>query len=95
MVQHPLELGTVLERPAGLVGPYPDAPSRLEGIGLKMGVLLGGADSGVAEEVSHPASVSKTAGEGVDERLFSDTAYGSGEGLFLDDHLWVVKNGPY
>jgi hypothetical protein len=39
------------------------------------------------------ASVSKTAGEGVDERMFSDTAYGSGEGLFLDDHLWVVKNG--
>jgi hypothetical protein len=39
--------------------------------------------------------VSKTAGEGVDERMFSDTAYGSGEGLFLDDHVWVVKNGPY
>jgi hypothetical protein len=40
-----------------------------------------GADSGVAEKVSHQASVSKTSGEGVDERLFSDTVCGRGCGL--------------
>jgi hypothetical protein len=70
MVEHPAELRALVEGAAGLVGPHPNASGGLEGVGLQVRFLLDGADSGVAEEVSHPASVSKTVGKGVDATLF-------------------------
>jgi hypothetical protein len=57
--------------------------------------LLDGADSGVAQEVSHPTSVSKTVGEGVDATLFSDTAFGTGSGLSKRSSRRSVNNGRY
>jgi len=77
VVEHPVELGPVVERPAGLVGPHPDAASRLQAVGLKVRLLLDGADPGVTELVSHPTSVSKTVVERVDGTLISDTGFGT------------------
>jgi hypothetical protein len=75
VIEHLVEFRARVEGATGLVGPYPHAPGCFQGIGLKVGLLLGGADSGVAEKISHPSSVSKTVGERVDGALFSDTAF--------------------
>jgi hypothetical protein len=93
MVEYPVKPRPALERTAGRVDPHPEASGGLEGIGLKMSVLLSGADSGVAEEISHPTSVSKTAGEGVDERLLSATAFGAREWPLPISRRRVVNNG--
>jgi hypothetical protein len=95
MIEHPVELRALLERAAGLVRPHPNAPGGLKGVGLQVRLLLDGADSGVAEEVSHPASVSKTVGEGVDATLFSDTVYGTAPSAGSERHHRVVKYGRF
>jgi hypothetical protein len=49
VVEDLIELGTVVEGAAGLVGPDADAPGGLEGVGLEMSFLLDRADAGVAK----------------------------------------------
>jgi hypothetical protein len=40
---------------AGGLGEYPIAAGALEGVDLELGLLVGGGDAGIAEQVSHAA----------------------------------------
>jgi hypothetical protein len=74
VVEDRFQLRAVVEDPGGLVRPNPYTAGLLQGVGLQVGLLLGGADPGVAEEVSHTTSVPKTAPRVVDGTLFLGTA---------------------
>jgi hypothetical protein len=48
-----LEGGAVAVGAAGGLGEHPVAAGVLEGVDLEVGLLVGGGDAGVAEQVSH------------------------------------------
>jgi hypothetical protein len=45
---------------AGGLGEHPIAAGALEGVDLELGLLVGGGDAGVAEEVSHATERRRT-----------------------------------
>ena len=53
MVQDLLEGGAVGVGAAGGLGEDPVAAGVLEGVDLELGLLVGGGDAGVAEQMSH------------------------------------------
>ena len=53
LVQQLLEDRAVGAGAAGGLGEYPVAAGALEGVDLELGLLVGGGDAGVAEQVSH------------------------------------------
>jgi hypothetical protein len=53
LVQQLLEGGPVGAGAAGGLGEHPVAAGGSEGVDLELGVLVGGGDAGVAEQVSH------------------------------------------
>jgi hypothetical protein len=55
LVQQLLEGGAVDPGAAGGLGEDPVAAGRRESVDLELGVLVGGGDAGVAEQVSHAA----------------------------------------
>jgi hypothetical protein len=55
LVEELLEDGTVGAGAAGGLGKYPVAADAFQGVDLKLGLLVGGGDAGVAEQVSHAA----------------------------------------
>ena len=55
LVQELLEGGAVAAGAAGGLGEHPIAAGALEGVDLELGVLVGGGDAGVAEQMSHAA----------------------------------------
>jgi hypothetical protein len=55
LVQELLEGGPVGAGAAGLLGEHPIAASPLEGVDLKVGLLVGGGDAGIAEQMTHAA----------------------------------------
>ena len=65
LVQDLLEDGPVGAGAAGGLGEHPVAASTLEGVDLKLGVLVSGGDAGIAKQVSHAGSVA----EPCDERI--------------------------
>jgi hypothetical protein len=59
LVQELLEGGPVGAGAAGGLSEYPPAAGALEGVDLELGLLVGGGDAGIAEQVSHGATVSQ------------------------------------
>jgi len=55
LVQELLEGGPVAAGAAGGLGEHPVAAGRREGVDLELGVLVGGGDAGIAEQMSHAA----------------------------------------
>ena len=53
------EDGPVGAGAAGRLGEHPVAAGGLEGVDLELWLLVGGGDAGIAEEVSHPRTVSQ------------------------------------
>jgi hypothetical protein len=53
LVQDLLEGGSVGAGAAGGLGEHPVAAGSLQGVDLELGVLVGGGDAGIAEQVSH------------------------------------------
>jgi hypothetical protein len=53
LVQELLEGGAVAAGAAGGLGEHPIAAGALEGVDLELGVLVGGGDRGIAEQMSH------------------------------------------
>ena len=64
LVQYLLEDGPVGAGAAGGLGEHPVAASTLEGVDLKLGVLVSGRDAGVAEQMSHAGNRRRTLGQG-------------------------------
>jgi hypothetical protein len=61
---------------AGGLGEDPVAAGVLEGVDLELGVLVGGGDASVAEQVSHPGSVTEPSDSRGCATLISDTDSG-------------------
>ena len=59
LVQELLEGGPVAAGAAGGLGEHPIAAGTLQGVDLELGLLVGGGDAGIAEQVSHGATVSQ------------------------------------
>ena len=53
LVQELLEGGAVGAGAAGGLGEHPIAAGTLQGVDLELGLLVGGGDAGVAEQMSH------------------------------------------
>ena len=60
LVQELLEGGAVGAGAAGGLGEHPVAAGRGEGVDLELGVLVGGGDAGIAEQMSHAADRRRT-----------------------------------
>jgi hypothetical protein len=59
LVEDLLEGGAVGAGAAGGLGEHPIAAGDSEGVDLELGVLVGGGDAGVAEQVSHAGTVAE------------------------------------
>ena len=53
LVQKLLEDGAIGASAAGGLGEHPITASRREGVDLELGLLVGGGDAGIAEQMSH------------------------------------------
>jgi hypothetical protein len=60
LVQDLLEGGAVGAGAAGGLGEHPVAASVLQGVDLELGVLVGGGDAGIAEQMSHAGNRRRT-----------------------------------
>jgi len=60
LVEDLLEGGAVGAGAAGGLSEHPIAAGGSEGVDLELGVLVGGGDAGVAEQVSHAADRCRT-----------------------------------
>jgi hypothetical protein len=60
LVQELLEDGAVGAGAAGGLGEHPVAAGRLQGVDLELGLLVGGGDAGIAEQVSHAGNRRRT-----------------------------------
>jgi len=49
---------------AGRLGEDPVAAGRREGVDLELGLLVGGGDAGIAEQVTHAREHRRTLGQG-------------------------------
>ena len=76
LIQELLEDGTVGAGAAGRLDKDPIAAGALEGINLELGLLVGGGDAGVAEQMSHGVTVSQPSDSGGGATLISDTSSG-------------------
>jgi len=76
LVQDLLEGGAVGAGAAGGLGEHPIAAGRGEGVDLELGVLVGGGDAGVAEQMSHAGTVSQPSDSGGCATLISDMSSG-------------------
>jgi hypothetical protein len=64
LVQQLLQGGAVGAGAAGGLGEHPVAARRSEGVDLELGVLVGGGDPSVAEEMTHTGTVSQPSDTG-------------------------------
>ena len=55
MIQELLEDRAIAAGPAGGLGEHSIAAGTLQGVDLELGLLVGGGDAGIAEQVSHAA----------------------------------------
>jgi hypothetical protein len=76
LVQDLGESGSVGAGAAGSLGEHPIAAGLLQGVDLELGVLVGGGDAGIAEQVSHGGSVAEPCDRGGCATLISDTSSG-------------------
>jgi hypothetical protein len=71
-VEHLGEGGAVAAGAAGRLGEHPVAAGRGEGVDLELGVLVGGGDAGIAEQVAHAAERRRT----LSRRWLGDVDFG-------------------
>jgi hypothetical protein len=64
LVEELFEGGAVGAGAVGGLGNDPVAAGALEGVDLELGVLVGGGDAGIAEQVSHALTVSQPSDTG-------------------------------
>jgi hypothetical protein len=76
LVQELLQGGAVGTGAAGRLGEHPVAAGALQGVDLELGVLVGGGDAGIAEQVSHAPTVSQPSDTSDCATLISDTGSG-------------------
>jgi hypothetical protein len=76
LVEDLLEGGSVGAGAAGGLSEHSIAAGALEGVDLELGLLVGGGDAGVAEQVSHARTVSQPSDTGGCATLISDTGSG-------------------
>jgi hypothetical protein len=76
LVQDLGEDGAVGAGAAGGLGEHPVAAGALEGVDLELGLLVGGGDAGIAEQMSHGVTVSQPSDTGGCATLISDTSSG-------------------
>jgi hypothetical protein len=76
LVQHLLEGGAVGPGAAGGLGEHSIAAGGSEGVDLELGLLVGGGDAGIAEQMSHAGTVSQPSDRGWCATLISDTGSG-------------------
>ena len=76
LVQELLEDRTVAAGAAGGLGEHPVAAGRVEGVDLELGLLVGGGDAGIAEQVSPAGSVTEPCDRAGCATLVSDTGSG-------------------
>jgi hypothetical protein len=60
LVQELLEGGPVGTGAAGDLGDHPIAAGTLQGVDLELGLLVGGGDAGIAEQMSHAGERRRT-----------------------------------
>jgi hypothetical protein len=76
LVEELLEDGAVGAGAAGGLCEHPVAAGRREGVDLELRVLVGGGDTGIAEQMSHGVTVSQPSDSGGYATLISDTSSG-------------------
>jgi hypothetical protein len=76
LVEHLGEDGAVGAGAAGGLGQHPVAAGALEGVDLELGLLVGGGDAGIAEQVTHAESVAELCDRVGCATLISDTDSG-------------------
>jgi hypothetical protein len=76
LVQELLEGGAVDAGAAGRLGEHPVAAGALEGVDLEVGLLVGGGDASVAEQMSHVETVAEPCDSSGCATLISDTGCG-------------------
>jgi hypothetical protein len=81
LVEDLLEGGSVGAGAAGGLGEHPVAAGRREGVDLELGVLVGGGDAGIAEQMTHAADRLTT----VRQRWLCDVDFG---------HEFWTRPGP-
>ena len=62
------------------LGEHPVAAGVLEGVDLELGLLVGGGDAGIPEQMSHGVTVSQPSDSGGCATLISDTGSGHLQG---------------
>jgi hypothetical protein len=91
LVQDLFEGGPVGAGAAGGLGEHPVAAGALEGVDLELGVLVGGGDAGIAEQVSHGGTVSQSSDSGGCVTLISDTGSGNRWGALVAGERWLSQ----
>jgi hypothetical protein len=76
LVQDLGEGGPVAAGAAGGLGEHPVAAGSLQGVDLEVGLLPGGGDAGIAEQVSHALTVAEPCDRAGCATLISDTSSG-------------------
>jgi hypothetical protein len=64
LVERLLEGGAVGAGAAGGLGEHSVAAGKLQGVDLELGMLVGGGDAGIAEQVTHAGERRRTVGQG-------------------------------